>query len=233
MLVIPVVDLMAGQVVHARRGERSAYRPLQSRLTPSSDPRAVIAALLALAPFPTIYVADLDAIQRHGDHRAIIDRIQVEFPALGVWLDAGFRAAADLREWSRERRTPVIGSESIASLAALAAMRGAAPGAILSLDTRGGERLGPARLFDSPELWPERVIVMALDRVGAGEGPSLERLRSTLAQAPHRRIVAAGGVRDTHDLDRLEAMGIDAVLAASAIHDGTLDRAALARRCRG
>jgi phosphoribosylformimino-5-aminoimidazole carboxamide ribotide isomerase len=233
MLVIPVVDLMAGQVVHARRGERSAYRPLQSRLTPSSDPPAVIAALLALAPFRTIYVADLDAIQRRGDHRAILDRIQAEFSALGVWLDAGFSAAADLREWSRERRTPVIGSESVASLDALAAMRGAAPDAILSLDTRGRERLGPARLFDSPELWPERVIVMALDRVGAGEGPSLERLRSTLAQAPDKRIVAAGGVRDPHDLDRLEAMGMHAVLAASAIHDGTLDRAALARRCRG
>jgi len=233
MLVIPVVDLMAGQVVHARRGERTTYRPLQSRLAPSSDPLAVIAALLALAPFPTIYVADLDAIQRRGDHRGLLDRIQAEFPALGVWLDAGFGAAADLREWSRERRTPVIGSESVASLDALAALRRAAPDAILSLDTRGGERLGPAPLFDSPELWPERVIVMTLDRVGAGEGPSLERLRSTLAQAPEKRIVAAGGVRDAHDLDRLEAMGIRAVLAASAIHDGTLDRAALAGRCLG
>jgi len=233
MLVIPVVDLMAGQVVHARRGERATYRPLQSRLAPSSDPLAVIAALLALAPFPTIYVADLDAIQRRGDHRGLLDRIQAEFPALGVSLDAGFSAAGDLREWSRERRTPVIGSESVASLDALAAMRGAAPDAILSLDTRGGEQLGPARLFDSPDLWPERVIVMTLDRVGAGEGPSLERLRSTLAQAPDKRIVAAGGVRDAHDLDRLEAMGIRAVLAASAIHDGTLDRAALAGRCLG
>ncbi len=229
MLIIPVLDLMAGQVVHARRGERSAYRPLESKLTPSSDPLPIVAALLSLAPFSTIYVADLDAIQGRGDQRATLDRIQAEFPVLDVWIDAGFADAARLGAWSHGRRTPVIGSESVPSAEALAALRRAAPDAVLSLDTRGGERLGPAALFDSPQLWPERVIVMTLDRVGAGEGPALERLRATLAQAPAKRIVAAGGVRDPHDLDRLEAMGVHAVLAASAIHDGTLDRAALAR----
>jgi phosphoribosylformimino-5-aminoimidazole carboxamide ribotide isomerase len=222
---------MAGQVVHARRGERSAYRPLESKLAPSSDPLPIVAALLSLAPFSTIYVADLDAIQRRGDHRAILDRIQAAFPALTVWLDAGFVDTADLPRWSHARRTPVIGSESVASLEAFATLlHRTTPNVILSLDTRGGERLGPASLFDSPQLWPERVIVMTLDRVGAGEGPSLERLRSTLAQAPDKLIIAAGGVRNAQDLDRLEAMGVHAVLVASAIHDGTLDRGALARR---
>src|SRR5262245_7747502 len=100
MLVIPVLDLMAGQVVHARRGDRSAYRPLQSKLTPSSEPVEVVAALLSVAPFTAIYVADLDAIQRHGDHREALRLIQAEFPALNVWLDAGFSAPADLDPWS-------------------------------------------------------------------------------------------------------------------------------------
>ncbi len=233
MLVIPVLDLMAGQVVHARRGERANYRPLESRLTPSSDPLAVAGALLSYAPFSALYIADLDAILRRGDHRETLDRLQAEFPALEVWIDAGFAAAPDLAPWSHERRTPVIGSESIASLDALAAIRAAQPSAVLSLDTRGEERLGPAALFDAPPLWPERVIVMTLDRVGAGEGPSLERLQRTLAQAPGKRIVAAGGVRHAHDLERLEAMGVHAVLLASAIHDGTLERAALARAPSG
>ena len=233
MLIIPVLDLMAGQVVHARRGERSAYRPLQSKLTPSSDPLEVVGALLALAPFSTIYIADLDAILRRGEHRETLDRLQAEFPALEVWVDTGFGGPADLEAWSHERRTPVIGSESIASLEALAAIRAAAPRAILSLDTRGEERLGPSALFEEPQLWPDRVIVMTLERVGAGQGPSLERLQHTLAQAPGKRIVAAGGVRHAHDLDGLEAMGVHAVLLASAIHDGTLERTALARARSG
>ncbi len=229
MLVVPVLDLMAGQAVHARRGARTAYRPLQSALTPSSDPVEVVGALLALAPFATIYLADLDAIRRHGDHRESLRRIEARFPALELWLDAGFGGPADLEAWSGARRIPVIGSESVASLDAYAAMRAAAPHAILSLDAQGERRLGPGSLFDTPQLWPERVIVMTLDRVGAGEGPSLERVRHALEQAPGKRIIAAGGVRHAHDLDRLEAMGVHAVLAASALHDGALDRVALAR----
>jgi phosphoribosylformimino-5-aminoimidazole carboxamide ribotide isomerase len=200
---------MAGQVVHARRGDRSNYRPLESKLTPSSEPIAVIGALLALAPFDTVYVADLDAILRRGHHRDALDGIQAEFPALSLWLDAGFAEPGDLTPWSRAGRTPVIGSESVASLEAFAAMRAASPAAILSLDTRGDRQLGPAALFDTPRLWPERVIAMTLDRVG--------------------RFIAAGGVRNASDLERLEALGVHAVLVATAIHDGTLDRAALAR----
>ena len=229
MRVVPVIDLMAGRVVHARRGDRSNYRPLESKLTRSSEPVAVVAALLALAPFDTLYVADLDAILRRGHHRDVLDRIQAEFPALGVWLDAGFAAPEALAPWSHARRTPVIGSESVASLAAFAALRTAAPEALLSLDTRGDRRLGPAELFDTPALWPERVIVMTLDKVGAGDGPSFDGLRHALGRAPGKRVIAAGGVRNAADLDELAALGAYAVLVATAIHDGTLDRAALAR----
>jgi phosphoribosylformimino-5-aminoimidazole carboxamide ribotide isomerase len=146
-----------------------------------------------------------------------------------VWLDAGFAAPEARARWSHARRTSVIGSESVASLAAFTALRTAAPEALLSLDTRGDRRLGPAELFDTPALWPERVIVMTLDKVGAGDGPSFDGLRHALGRAPGKRVIAAGGVRNAADLERLEALGAYAVLVATAIHDGTLDRAALAR----
>ena len=124
---------------------------------------------------------------------------------------------------------PVIGSESLAALDDLTDLLAMAPHAILSLDTRAEQPLGPAALFDEPQRWPDRVVVMTLDRVGAGQGPALARLRTTLEQAPGKKVIAAGGVRDAQDLEMLEAMGVHAVLIASAIHDGTLDRAALAR----
>jgi phosphoribosylformimino-5-aminoimidazole carboxamide ribotide isomerase len=230
VLLVPVLDLMAGQVVHARRGDRANYRPLASKLTPSSEPLAVVGALLALGPFDTIYIADLDAILRRGHHRDVLDRIQAAFPALDLWLDAGFGAPGDLAAWPRARRTPVIGSESVASVDAFAAMHAAAPDAILSLDTRGDRRLGPPELFDAPGLWPERTIVMTLDRVGSGGGPSFDGLRQAIGRAPGKRLIAAGGVRDAADLDALEALGAHAVLVATAIHDGTLDRTTLTRR---
>jgi len=230
VLIVPVIDLMGGQVVHARRGDRSNYRPLESALVSSSDPLEVVATLLAAAAFPAIYAADLDAILRRGEHRDLLLSIVDRFPALTLWVDAGFGEATQLAPWrAGERVVPVIGSESLASLDDLAALLTAAPEAILSLDTRAEQPLGPALLFSEPQRWPQRVVVMTLDRVGAGQGPALARLRSTLDQAPGRKIIAAGGVRNAADLEMLEAMGVHAVLIASAIHDGTLDRATLAR----
>ena len=230
MLIIPVIDLMGGQVVHARRGDRSNYRPLESALVASSDPLEVVGALLAAAPFPAIYAADLDAILQRGQHRDLLLRIAERHPALTLWVDAGFADVSQLDPWLRVSRVvPVIGSESLGSLDDLAEMLKAAPQAILSLDTRAEQPLGPASLFSSPQQWPERVVVMTLDRVGAEQGPALEPLRATLRQAPGKKVIAAGGVRDDRDLEMLEAMGVHAVLIASAIHQGALQRETLAR----
>jgi phosphoribosylformimino-5-aminoimidazole carboxamide ribotide isomerase len=230
VLVVPVIDLMGGQVVHARRGDRSNYRPLASALAPSSDPLDVVGGLLAFAPFPVIYAADLDAILHRGGHRDLLLRIAERFPSLTLWVDAGLADPEAAEPWfGAHRLVPVIGSESLASSDALAAMLVARPDAILSLDTRGDQPLGPPALFSQPQRWPERVIVMTLDRVGAGQGPAFARLASLLAQAPGKKLIAAGGVRDARDLDALDAAGIHAVLVASALHDGSLERAALSR----
>jgi phosphoribosylformimino-5-aminoimidazole carboxamide ribotide isomerase len=230
VLIIPVIDLMGGRVVHARRGDRSNYRPLQSVLTHSSEPLAVVQALLDFAPFPAIYAADLDAILHRGEHGALIRRIADRFPPVGVWLDAGFGTQRDLEPWrDADGIVPVIGSESLIAASDLSGLLATAPQAVLSLDTRDDAPLGPAALFAQPHTWPQRVIVMTLDRVGAGSGPAISRLRATAAQAPDRQVIAAGGVRHIQDLETLETMGVYAVLIASAIHDGTLKRAALSR----
>jgi phosphoribosylformimino-5-aminoimidazole carboxamide ribotide isomerase len=221
---------MGGHVVHARRGDRSNYRPLQSTLTPSSEPREVVRALLDFAPFPVIYAADLDAIQRRGGHSEMLRAIANQFPALNIWLDAGFGAESELQSWRDATQiVPVIGSESLATASALRGLLNVAPHSIFSLDTRDEAPLGPAALFSQPEEWPQRVIVMTLDRVGAGSGPAVARLHATAAQAPGKQVIAAGGVRNVEDLDVLADMGVYAVLIASAIHDGSLDRAALTR----
>jgi phosphoribosylformimino-5-aminoimidazole carboxamide ribotide isomerase len=44
---------------------------------------------------------------------------------------------------------------------------------------------------------------------------------------PVVRLAAGGGVRDPGDLERLAAAGADAVLVATALHDGRVDAAAV------
>ena len=145
--LIPVLDLMGGQVVRARAGRRDEYRPLRSVLCGSSRPEAVVEGLLALYPFRRFYIADLDAILGRGDHRAALESLQRAHPALEWWVDAGFADVAAAASWRRGGlRRPVLGSESLAEAPA----RGDYPdGSVLSLDYRGKDFLGPADLRKS------------------------------------------------------------------------------------
>ena len=88
MEIIPVIDLMHGQVVHARFGHRQHYQPIQSNLCHSSDPISIISALLELYPFERLYIADLDAIQGQSNHFQMIQAIKDTFPKLEIWLDS-------------------------------------------------------------------------------------------------------------------------------------------------
>ena len=69
-ILVPVVDLLAGQVVHARRGERSRYQPIQSPLCPGSDLLPLARALRRASGSALLYAADLDALtERVADAR--------------------------------------------------------------------------------------------------------------------------------------------------------------------
>lgn len=219
MQAIPVIDLMGGEVVRARMGDRASYRPLRSPLSPTSDPIAVVRGLLAVHPFPTLYVADLDAIQRIGDNFPALRRVRAEFPALQMWVDNGAADAAAIEALiSADLGAPVIGSESQRD-GRLIAQRRDSRQVVLSLDFRGDAFQGPQEILAEPALWPGRVIVMTLARVGSGAGPDLKRLAAIRSIAGGREIYAAGGVRDTADLSALKAAGAAGALIASALHE--------------
>jgi phosphoribosylformimino-5-aminoimidazole carboxamide ribotide isomerase len=235
--LIPVIDLMGGVVVHARAGERARYEPLRSRLADGSQAIDIVRGLLGLHPFDTLYIADLDAIQRRGDHFPLIERLRAQFPDLRLWVDAGFDGLDVARRFlDAALGEMVLGSESQHDLGLLEALRGEHR-LVLSLDFKGEQRLGPGALFERPELWPERVIIMTLARVGGATGPDLARLAALRSQAPGRRLFAAGGVRGKDDLEALVTTGASGVLLASALHDGRLTAGDLAavgepRACR-
>ena len=219
MQAIPVIDLMGGEVVRARMGDRASYRPLRSPLSPTSDPIAVVRGLLAVHPFPTLYVADLDAIQRNGDNFPALRRVRAEFPALQMWVDNGAADAAAIEALiSADLGAPVIGSESQRD-GKLIAQRRDSRQVVLSLDFRGDAFQGPQEILAEPALWPQRVIVMTLARVGSGAGPDLKRLAAIRSIAGGREIYAAGGVRDAADLSALKAAGAAGALIASALHE--------------
>ena len=241
MKLIPVIDLMRGQVVRAVRGHRRAYRAIESRLCVGSDPVAVAAALCEHCATQQLYVADLDALLGEPWQVESLRSLVQALPDVELWLDAGFAnaaAASMLRAELGAAGTsivPVFGSESLASRSELercfaasnsgdASGVAAAAGAVLSLDRRDGQRLDAAGCWEAPALWPRRVIVMTLERVGSDAGPDLETLSDVQIKAPRTFLVGAGGIRNEADLARAAEVGAGAWLVASALHDGRLPR---------
>ena len=248
MKLIPVIDLMQGQVVRAVRGNRHAYQPIVSKLCASSDPLTVAKILCEHCATRQLYVADLDALLGQPAQAALLRTLLQALPELELWLDAGFAGAAaadalraDLGT-AAERVVPVFGSESLVSRSELErcfarAVKRARPGrsdlaantdastdAVLSLDRRDGQRLDAAGCWEASQWWPQRVIVMTLERVGANAGPDLDTLRGVQLKSPATFIVGAGGIRDERDLAQAADAGAGAWLVASALHDARLPR---------
>jgi phosphoribosylformimino-5-aminoimidazole carboxamide ribotide isomerase len=228
--VIPVIDLKRGKAVRARQGLRRSYEPAVSAIARTSAPLDAVSGYLSVWPFPAVYVADLDAIQGLGSHETAIREMCSAFPDVTFWVDAGVSGKESALSWLARHRHAhlVIGTESLKDGAGLAELSGNSR-IILSLDYRGSQFLGPASVCRCPQVWPQRVIVMTLSRVGCGGGPDMERLAQIRRLAPHARLYAAGGLRGACDLMPLKEAGASGVLAATALHDGRLTRADLSR----
>jgi len=228
MQIVPVIDLKCGQVVRGVRGRRDDYRPIESALCHSCDPLVVAAALLEYAAADVLYVADLDALGGGAAQIACVEALLSQHPALELWLDAGFRSLADFAALRRRlgglgaRLVPVFASESLADADAMHEALADPAQCILSLDRHDDRMLDPAGCWHHPERWPDRVIVMLLERVGSYDGPALDALADIRRRAPQSRLIGAGGIRNEDDLVRAAAAGATAWLTASALHDGRI-----------
>lgn len=220
MDIIPVLDVAHGLVVRALKGRRALYRPLETPLAATSAPVDVARGLRQLYPFRKIYCADLDGIEGRGRNTRLVPALSQVMPHTEIWLDAGTASRGAARAvLAAPVTTLVVGSESLESVSLWRdIVAEAPPRTVLSLDYRGSEFMGPDALLDDASLWPDRVIVMTLDRIGGDEGPDVDRLREIVTRAGARRIYAAGGVRDRGDLDRLREAGAAGALVSSALH---------------
>ena len=231
MQIVPVLDLKGGVVVHARRGQRERYAPLQSSLVDGCEPVAVARALCALCRTSTLYVADLDALAGGP-----VDAVTLAAVA-GVsepWVDAGAttpeRAAALARAGAARN---VLGTESLRVVPGAAgelSVSAPAPPRVLSVDLRDGTLVSPRPELAGREpaaaaplasaLAVRELVVIDLARVGSGSGPPLGAVEELAAALPGVAIYAGGGVRDDEDLRALQSAGAAGALVATALHEG-------------
>lgn len=236
MRILPVLDLLGGEVVRATAGRRRDYRPVVSTLTASSRPLDVAQAFRAHFGLTELYLADLDAIL--GDEPAFGVYSALAADGFRLWIDAGVHSEERPRRLAETGvENIIIGLETVAGPGTLEHACGAFGDRIVfSLDLKGGMALGNATAWESVEptaiaaravaLGVGRMIVLDLAQVGVGGGVRTEGLCGRLAAAhPDLEVIAAGGVRDGNDLRRLRERGVRGALVASALHDGRLTRA--------
>lgn len=232
MKVIPVIDVLNEIVVHAVRGIRKEYQPLQSVLTKSVEPFEVARALKNLG-FSDLYIADLDAIIDCSTNFTSLKRITDEID-IKIMVDAGvtnIERAKKLLESGASKL--IIGTETLASknFVAQAVNLFGSERVVVSLDLKCEKilvKLGfdgctdPMCLLQQfKDMGVSQVIVLDLNRVGSGGGVNIDFLKKAMAEVGVD-VYVGGGVRDVKDLVELKNLGVSGALVATALHTGKI-----------
>jgi phosphoribosylformimino-5-aminoimidazole carboxamide ribotide isomerase len=232
MNIIPVLDVLRGQVVRGVGGRREEYRPVASRLTTSTAPLDVARAFREHFGLTLLYVADLDAIV--GGVPSIPLYRSLQDDAFHLWVDAGIRRAGDALALAEADVSRIVaGLETLTGPEVLRELvtRFGADRIVFSLDLKEGRphrgdaswnEVDPLAIAGSAiSAGVRRMIVLDLARVGMNDGTGTEEVCSRIAaRHPEIEIIAGGGVRDKEDIVRLSACGVGGVLVASVLHDG-------------
>jgi phosphoribosylformimino-5-aminoimidazole carboxamide ribotide isomerase len=218
-----VVDIFNGTVVHAVRGERERYEPIDrySSIVSISDPEEVVRAVRP----KEIYVADLNQITGTGENLGAITAISCQARTMA---DIGVSSLSDL-DYLPERVTPVLGTET-ASLELIeeAALQREI---VVSVDMKARKVLSrdPELAALSPldvlrrlnGLSIAGVILLELDRVGTSSGLDREFLEKSSSVSDHP-LILGGGVKGMEDLAALGRTGFCGALVATAVHNGRI-----------
>lgn len=230
MNLIPVIDLLNGEVVHAVAGNRASYRPFRVSQFKCDSAVALVDQWISCFRPKWIYIADLNSIQGNGNNTEIIQ--QLGGRPVNFLLDCGFRnwqQYLELKERLNEVSwVPVFGTETLESIQSLASdVRMSREECFISIDIRGQKVVGGPELNKDPfgflediqALGFKQVILLDLDVVGTDEA-AWDRWNLSGTVSDSTQVFAGGGVKSKVDFDRLEKLGFDGALVASAIHRG-------------
>jgi phosphoribosylformimino-5-aminoimidazole carboxamide ribotide isomerase len=220
-MLIPSIDLAAGQVVQLEQGERLRWS--------SGD---IDAWVERFRGFPIVQVIDLDAARGTGQNTAVIARIAAELPCQAGGGIRTIAAAESLIEAGARR--VILGSclfddgdVQTARAAAFAAALGPAR-LVAAIDSRGGRvvidgwktttDIRPADAIEALAPSVGTFLYTHVDTEGLLTGFDVALVEPLLKRST-RKLIVAGGIRGADEVDALDALGIDAVVGM-AIYTG-------------
>jgi phosphoribosylformimino-5-aminoimidazole carboxamide ribotide isomerase len=222
-MLIPAIDLKDGAVVQLVQGEKLAIRDDDIEKWVKRFER-----------FPKVQVIDLDAAMGSGDNLAIVRQIA---PRLTCRVGGGIRTAARAGEILAAGARQVIAGSALfkngqpnLDFAKELADAVGADQIIAAVDSRGGKvvihgwktplTITAVEAVRVLEPFCGEFLYTHVDAEGLMRGtniPAILEVRS----ATTRRLTAAGGITTQHEIDELDAHGVDAVVGM-AVYTGKL-----------
>ena len=213
-MLIPSIDLMGGKIVQLVQGEKKAlefddFEPWLERF----------------AKYPLVQVIDLDAALGQGDNHSLVRSL---FRRLPCQVGGGIRTAERAQEMLADGALRVIIGSSLVkdgtiqhAFAEDLARQLGADKLIFAVDSRGGKvavrgwrqltEISATQMICALEPWCDGFLYTHIDTEGLLLGMPLDVV-SELRGLTGRRLIVAGGIRTQEEVDRLDVMGVDAVV---------------------
>ena len=223
-MLIPSIDLQGGKVVQLVQGERLAIE--------SDD---IDSWVRRFAGRPKVQLIDLDAAKGEGDNSAIVARICAALPC---------RAGGGVRSIERARGVLALGATKVILSSALfrdgkvdlefarrLAGEVGLDRLIAAVDGKGGRvvvhgwrtalDVTPAEAISALEPFFGEFLYTHVDLEGLMRGTDMNAI-AALRAVTSRALTAAGGITTREEIDRLDSMGVDAVVGM-ALYTGRLE----------
>lgn len=222
-MLIPSIDLMGGKIVQLVQGERKAleFGDFDQWIERFSQ-------------FPLVQLVDLDAAKGAGNNN---DLVRYFAGKLRTQVGGGIRSIARAREVLGFGATKVIvgsalfpeGEIDLDFAGALCGAIGADP-LLFSVDAREGRvavhgwkdstNITPAEAVHQLQPYCSGFLYTNIDTEGLMQGFPIHALDEIRA-ATNKKIIAAGGITTMDEVERLDAIGVDAVVGM-AIYTGKM-----------
>jgi phosphoribosylformimino-5-aminoimidazole carboxamide ribotide isomerase len=232
--VIPVIDVLNSEAVHAIRGERESYKPLASKLFKTSNPLDILKVLASKYKFKDFYIADLDAIINDKPNIHLLNKI-LKFSDINIMIDLGVVDINDILYFSKlDINKLIIGLETVLNVEVIREALNiiGKNKLILSIDMYKEKVLTNAkRVKDkSPieiakimeEIGVKELILLDLFRVGQKIGGIPQQYLEIQASFKGD-IYVGGGIKDYKDILNYKNLNFAGVLIATALYDCTIN----------
>jgi len=187
--------------------------------------------------YPVVQLIDLDAAMGKGSNRKLIGELCRRLGTAAAQVGGGIRTADDTQTvLDFGAKKAIVGSSLIrdgsidVAFAKRLGQRFGEGQLVFAVDARGGHvaihgwktitEIVPAAMMQQLEPFCSAFLYTHIDTEGLMQGIPLDVIRE-LRDKTSRRLIAAGGIRSQEEIDKLDQMGVDAVVGM-AIYSGLL-----------